>query len=43
MGTNYRWNGPDAQMTEVDIEPKIGHEGAYHLNLKWGERITPPL
>ena len=24
------------QMTEVDIEPKIGHEGAYHLNLKWG-------
>ncbi|MAH18364.1 MAG: 5'/3'-nucleotidase SurE [Acidimicrobiales bacterium] len=29
------------QMTEVDIEPKIGHEGAYHLNLKWGERITP--
>ena len=27
------------QMTQVDIEPKIGHEGTFHLKLKWGERI----
>ena len=29
------------QMTEVDIEPKVGHEGSFHLKLKWGERIPP--
>ena len=29
------------QMTQVDIEPKIGHEGTFHLKLKWGERIPP--
>ena len=29
------------QMTEVDIEPKIGHEDTFHLKLKWGERIPP--
>ena len=29
------------QMTQVDIEPKIGHEGTFHLKLKWGGRIPP--
>ena len=29
------------QMTQVDIEPKTGHEGTFHLKLKWGERIPP--
>jgi broad specificity polyphosphatase/5'/3'-nucleotidase SurE len=29
------------QMTEVDIEPKIGYEDSFHLKLKWGERIPP--
>ena len=29
------------QMTQVDIEPKIGHEETFHLKLKWGERIPP--
>ena len=29
------------QMTQVDIEPKIGHEGTFHLKLQWGERIPP--
>ncbi len=29
------------QMTEVNIEPKVGHEGSFHLKLKWGERIPP--
>ena len=29
------------QMNEVNIEPKIGHEGSYHLKLYWGERVAP--
>jgi broad specificity polyphosphatase/5'/3'-nucleotidase SurE len=29
------------QMTEVEIEPKIGHEDTFNLKLKWGERIPP--
>ena len=29
------------QMTEVNVEPKVGHEGSFHLKLNWGERIPP--
>ena len=29
------------QMTEVQVDPKVGHEGSFHLKLNWGERIPP--
>ena len=31
-------------MSEVSVEPKLGHEGTYHLKMSWGDRLPdPPL
>ena len=33
---------PIRAMSTVEREPKIGHEGAYHLKVNWGERGDMP-
>lgn len=30
---------PMRSMSTVEIEPKLGHEGSFHLRMNWGERI----
>ena len=31
-------------MSEISVEPKLGHEGTYHLKMRWGDRLPdPPL
>jgi len=29
-------------MSEVSVEPKLGHEGTYHLKMSWGDRLPDP-
>jgi broad specificity polyphosphatase/5'/3'-nucleotidase SurE len=29
-------------MSRLDLVPKIGHDGAYHVRLNWGEAVTLP-
>ncbi len=33
---------PGRSMTRLDLEPKIGHDGAYHVRLNWGAAVTLP-
>ena len=29
-------------MSGISVEPKLGHEGAYHLKMSWGDRLPDP-
>jgi len=29
-------------MSKVTLEPKVGHEGAFHLKMNWGDRLSNP-
>ena len=29
-------------ISEVSVEPKLGHEGTYHLKMSWGDRLPDP-
>ena len=41
MEGNKGRNRPYSANDTSRYEPKIGHEGTFHLKLKWGERIPP--
>ncbi len=33
---------PPRAMTQATLEPKLGHEGAFHVDMKWGDPVDLP-